>query len=126
MNKKNDLLKTISNDLQLNFEQQDWGIINASPERIHEFMEYYNNNVNLPNTIKYQLLELIIASFNEALVKNMVNENQKIAFKEFIKKNASNSHFRPILNYWKKIANISEFPVGHLLKQIKIRYVGNL
>lgn len=99
----------------MNFETQDWGIINASPYRVKEFIKYFNTNKSLPETIKYQLFELIIASLNEAILKNTMTKEQEALFKELIQEHSKNPTFKPILNYWKKITNTEEFPVGKLL-----------
>ena len=54
MKQEIDLLKVMSEQLGLSFETQDWGIINASPHRINEFIEYFNsNNTNLKSIIDY-------------------------------------------------------------------------
>jgi len=111
---KNDLLKIVSTDLKLNFEPQDWGIINASSHRVAEFIHYFEANTSLPESIKYQLFELIIASFNDSILENGVTKEQEHYFKQFIHKYSQDSIFKPILNYWKNIEN-EDFPVGKLL-----------
>lgn len=105
-----EILKTISRELNLNYELQDWGIINANPYRVKEFILYYDN-VKKTNNSKYELFELIVASFNELVLEN---KNEKVIndfFTEFIKKNLKHP-FIDILNYWSKIYNEEEFPVA--------------
>jgi len=113
--KKIDLLEIISNKLGLNFIEQDWGIINESSDRLEEFIEYFNTHKSFPETIKYQLFELIIASYNEALLKNTVTTKRELLFKKFIQQHSSNPTFKPIVSYWKKIMNKEDFSVGRLL-----------
>ncbi len=113
--KKIDLLEMVSDELGLNFIEQDWGIINESPDRLEEFIEYFNIHQPFPEAIKYQLFELIIASCNEALLKNSISTKGKVLFKKFIQQHSRNPTFFPIISYWKKIMDIEGFPVGRLL-----------
>jgi len=113
--KKIDLLEVISDELELSFIEQDWGIINESPDRVEEFIEYFDTHKSFPETIKYQLFELIIASFNNALLENTVTKKKELLFKKFIQQRSNNPTFKPILSYWKRITNEEEFPVGKLL-----------
>ncbi|MGB8367419.1 MAG: hypothetical protein WCD44_03610 [Candidatus Babeliales bacterium] len=113
--KKIDLLEVVSSDLGLSFIEQDWGIINGSSGRMEEFIKYYNSYKYFPETIKYQLFELIIASFNEDLLEGSVTKEKELLFKKFIQQHSNNITFEPILTYWKKISDKEEFPVGKLL-----------
>ena len=113
--KKIDLLEMVSDELGLSFIEQDWGIINGSSDRLEEFIEYFNTHKSFPGTIKYQLFELIIASCNEALLKNAITTKGNLLFKKFIQQHSSDPFFKPILLYWKRITNEEDFPVGRLL-----------
>jgi len=115
MKQRINVLKTVSKELGIDFEEQDWGIINASPYRINEFIEYFNSNASFPETIKYQLFELIIASCNEAILEKSLTSQQESIFMKFIQNNSDNTNLKSIIDYWKKIADIEEFPVGKLL-----------
>lgn len=104
-----EILRTISRELNLDYEPQDWGIINADPCRVKEFILYYNNLKT--NFSKYELFELIVASFNELVLENKNEKEINDFFFEFIKKNLKHP-FIDILNYWNKIYNEEEFPVA--------------
>ena len=118
MNKKTNLLKSVSEELNLSFETQDWGIINANPHRIEEFIGYFAQHDYLPKEVKYPFFDLIVASFNDAILESLVNKENESLFKEFIKKHSIDELYKPILDYWKRITNEEEFPVGKLLKKI--------
>jgi len=121
MNKRIDL-KTVSDELGLTFfddqtsgVNQDWRLINGSPGRMEEFIEYFTIHKSLSKIVKYRLFELIISSFNEDLLESSATKEKELLFKQFIKKHSSNPTFKPILLYWKRITNEEEFPVGKLL-----------
>ncbi|ALR31265.1 hypothetical protein ATE47_12360 [Chryseobacterium sp. IHB B 17019] len=107
---KLEIIKKISSELNLQYETQDWGIINADPNRVREFISYYNKS-DCPNIIKYELFELIIASFNELILEG---KNEKLIndfFTDFINNNLT-LPFTDILDYWNNIYNKEEFPVA--------------
>ncbi len=121
MNKKINL-KTVSDELGLTFfndqasgANQDWALINGSQGRMEEFIEYFNSHGFFPDRIKYELFELIIASFNEDLLENVATKEKELLFKRFIKKNSHNPLFKPILSYWKGVTNTEELPIGKFL-----------
>jgi hypothetical protein len=77
MNKEMELLKQVSEELELSFETQDWGIINSSSDRVHEFIQYFEDN-KMENSIKYELFELVIASFNDAIIEKKWTKISKL------------------------------------------------
>lgn len=107
---KSEILKQISLELNLAYEPQDWGIINADPNRVKEFISFYND-LNYQDSIKYELFELIIASFNDLILEKKNEEVENNLFLNFIKNNLS-LPFINILDYWSKICNNDEFPVA--------------
>lgn len=121
MNKKINL-KTVSDELGLTFfndqasgANQDWALINGLPGRMEEFINYFNSHSFFPDRIKYQLFELVIASFNEDLLEDSVTKEKELLFKQFIQENSKNPLFKPKLSYWKGITDEEDFPVGRLL-----------
>ena len=121
MNKRIDL-KAVSDELGLTFfddqvsgANQDWGLINGSPGRMEEFIEYFTIHKPFSKIVKYRLFELIIASFNEDLLEGSATKEKEQLFKQFVKNHSSDPFFKPILLYWKRIANKEDFPVGRLL-----------
>ncbi len=107
-------LKKLSDELDLSFESQDWGIVNSSADRVGEFMNYFSNKKSLNESMRYQLFELIIASFNDALLEDKCNEKLKNEFKALVDKYSKNEILQPILNYWKSIDG-DEYPVNKFL-----------
>lgn len=106
-----DLLKIISSDLNLSYESQDWGIINSDGNRVYEFINYYLVNYNFSDNIKYQLFDLIIASFNDLVLDKENDEKTTNYFISFVENN-NREPFINILLYWKRIYNEEEFPVS--------------
>ena len=107
------LLKQLSNSLNLNYESQDWGIINADPNRIEEFISYYEENNTLHTTQKFELQELILASFNDALDERILSLRVEKFFQDFIIKNREEMEFQ--LKYWSSLNNSKEFPLADYL-----------
>ncbi|WP_422350082.1 hypothetical protein [Flagellimonas sp.] len=106
-----ELLKKASADLGLNFETQDWGIINSSSSRILDFMDYFHSCKHENQSIQYELFDLIVASFNDAIVEDKSNFKLVKTFVDFIANNHNNELFAPILDYWRGIRN-QDYPVG--------------
>lgn len=99
----------------------DWGIINADEDRVVEFIEFIEftlRNEALEKKVKFELLELVIASVNEALLTDKLTKDQLTAFEEYLAPYVGDTEFLPIIPYWKSIGNNSEFPVGLLLNEI--------
>lgn len=111
---KYDFLKRISNELRLDFETQDWGIINSCPDRLEEFIQYFKSNSHYPDIIKYDLFELIIASYNDFLLEENYAVNKSIV-NEFIKENSNLDNLKPIIEYWAQLDE-NEYPISQLLK----------
>lgn len=61
-------LKRLCESLHLQYEPQDWGIINADPQRLSEFIRYYEVTPSLATSQRFELAELILASANEYLL----------------------------------------------------------
>ena len=68
--------KRVCEDLHIscNNDEQDWGIINADGARAQEFIDYYRKE-SFSNYVHSDLFELIIASCNEALQRDLYNED---------------------------------------------------
>ena len=111
-----ELLRSMSTELSLQFEPQDWGIFNADPNRLEEFLSFYENNHSLHLTQKYHLCELIIASFNEAMIEKRAPQkvlNKFIRFVSSIKKVHSAQ-----IQYWSSLEASDEFPVAQVLLNV--------
>ena len=106
------LLRSLSNQLRLNYEPQDWGIVNADGHRLTEFILFFENNLLAP-TQRFHLAELVLASANERLLAGDDLDHARLT--NLIKKNAES--FGEHLNYWKSLSNDPEFPLGKILSQ---------
>jgi hypothetical protein len=98
-------LHQIGHDLQLTSVNQEWGIENADPRRVNEFIDFFYTMSSEPKTVQYNLADLIAASIWEAMEQgNMQYGNKKIDnFFEFIRKD---SYFEPLVVYWASVGLI--------------------
>ncbi len=117
-------LKEVSKELNLDFTS-DWGIINQDVDRVKEFIVYFNKNKDLLDSgTQLDYIELVIASFNEALVENKVDNELEFLFKEFIYPHISVEDYDPFscfraVVYWMTLDNErGEFPVRLMLEQM--------
>ncbi len=108
-------LRELSCDLNLSFETQDWGIINADAHRFEEFIQYFEGNKDVERSLRYELFELIIASFNELLLETGSTSERDKLFKQFLNSTRTDETFEPIITYWKGITS-EEFPVGKYMR----------
>lgn len=108
-------LKEVTQELNLQYEPQDWGIVNAAAGRLNEFLTYYQEKRELDSNANYCLFELLIASFNEALLEGELDEMNKMRILKFISARKGNNLFEPIFSYWRRIGNTNEYPVGLLI-----------
>ncbi len=108
-------------------EDADWGIINEDADRVKEFIEYYNKNADLLEPFKiYEFIELVISSFNAALVEEKVDNELKFLFKEFIYPHLADEDDSPLsryeaVSYWAcfdpEVAR-RDFPVAFMIKEM--------
>ena len=115
MNRATDLLQWLSKRLGVAYCSQDWGIANAEPSRLLEFIEFYERE-SLDDTLKYQLMELIIASANEALIDGSLLSSTLGPFEEFIGKHRQDAPTQ--MEYWSGLPNTDEYPVGVVLRRV--------
>lgn len=103
MKDADDRVKKMSLELGISYEPQDWGIVNANANRVDDFIEYFEKNFyELHTTQKFELFELIIASFNDAIIENLFTVNMQKSLADFLKKYADNSLYSVILRYWRE------------------------
>jgi hypothetical protein len=104
-------LKQLSQSLGLEYEQQDWGILNADGRRLSEFIAYYQANPGLSATQKYELGGLILASANELLLR--AGSSLPEEFGAFLTDNRP--AFEASVEYWQSLQDPVEFPLGKWL-----------
>lgn len=111
-----ELLRELSSRLGLRFESQDWGIVNANPWRLREFICFYESEALVPSQ-RFELGELILASANERLLAGTVKEDADMhLFVDFVR-----NHWREQethITYWLGLQSHEEFPITAVLKQI--------
>jgi hypothetical protein len=111
-----ELLRELSSRLGLSFETQDWGIVNANPWRLREFIYFYESEPLVPSQ-RFELGELILASANERLLAGTAKEDEDMhMFVDFVR-----NHWREQeahLTYWLGLQSDEEFPITAVLKQI--------
>ena len=106
----------VSRDLGID-PSPDWGIINADPRRIAEFILYVKSK-NLPKFIEYIFVELIIASMDRAIAGNVsLDHSTVIEFNLYIENILFDESFYPQVSYWLDL-NPSEYPVGIYLRKL--------
>ena len=91
------------------------GICKTQPDQISHHKKHL---LTQKHKDKYELFELIIASYNDALLENLVDEKLKVSFINFIKQNKNIKNYELVINYWIKIKS-DDYPVGYILEKIK-------
>jgi len=110
-------IEKICLDLNIKFDKsniQDWGIIHSDANRVEEFLSFYKN-ANLNEYMQYYVFELIVASYNDAMLKELTNQDLQNSFLDIVSKSSTNKKLDIINDYWRRICNEEEFPVGKLL-----------
>ena len=96
----------------------DFGIINANGNRTLEFINYIEENQNLPRPIRYTYVELVLASMNESILKKIVNKELEKRFRNYIIAKVKDEKWYPQFDYWVGIKSKDEYPVGFLIEKI--------
>ncbi len=94
------------------------GELLALGNRVEEFIDYFNTK-ELNKREKFELCELIIASFNDALVKNAITKTLISKFNLFLDKTKQDTHYSVIFDYWRclKDSDHESFPVSKILQK---------
>ena len=106
-------IKQLSDRLGLAYERQDWGIINADPARVVEFIRFYDQGHH-SDPERYALEELIFASMNEAMVEGVADANAHQLFDAFLRNHTK--RMIPHIRYWGGLQDAQEFPVAATLR----------
>jgi hypothetical protein len=102
--------RRLSHELGLADEQQDWGIINADGDRLDEFVRVYRRD-DLDDSERFQVVELVLASANEALEADA--EANLDAIRPLLP--AMRRDAAVIVEYWERLAG-DEFPLASWLR----------
>lgn len=109
---KRDWTQRLSSTLGLAPESQDWGIANASPDRLLEFIEFFEQHQPQDPWDQEALAELILASADEALRRGSLEPQESDRTVAFLRRNAAT--FPHQIQYWSNLPE-GEFPVVRLL-----------
>jgi hypothetical protein len=110
-------LKKVCKHLKIEFDKddmQDWGIVNSNPARVAEFIDYYKKT-ELDDETRFHVFELIVASYNDAILGRLAKGQVKADFLQVIKESHDTPKLKIVRDYWKEIYNKENFPVGKLL-----------
>lgn len=112
-----ELLRELSNRLNLPYEGQDWGIINADPGRLEEFIDLYETEKLEPSQ-RFELSELILASANERLVGG-ANETDRGIQRVLRLVCERWEELGAEVEYWAGLDDSEEFPLAMVLRKLR-------
>jgi len=110
-------LKKVCKDLNIEFDEgdmNDWGIVNSDPARVGEFMKYYKS-AGFDEQVRSHVFELILSSYNDAILSRKLNQQLKADFSAIIIESRSMPALKVVREYWKEIYDRKDFPIGRLL-----------
>ncbi len=108
-------VRKLSTALGLVENDQDWGICNADPSRVLEFIQFYKNNSVDDPWEPEALSELIFQSMNDAMEESRDDDELHDQFCAFIKTHAS--EFPKTLRYWISLSENEEFPIAKIVRK---------
>lgn len=99
---KKEAIESISNKLCLKFTgiEQDWDVEFANPDKLNEYLSFYQKNENnLSEDEKFALMALIWASYDDYL---SIQEKEKVDFWNRIKELVASEQiiFSDLIKYW--------------------------
>jgi hypothetical protein len=103
-------LERVTRELGLSMEPQDWGIVNASAERLGEFCSYYRAHPEMRSELRFEFAELILASANEVLLTGAALDLSAVM--ELAREDPD--AFEDELRYWRGLRG-EEFPIAKRL-----------
>jgi len=106
-----ELRSEVSRALGLLDEPQDWGIVNANPERLEEFVAFLEAQDLAPTQV-FDMLELILASANERLVDDASADLPGLRAVLDHYPDAAKVHY----DYWAGLDDSTEFPLSVWLR----------
>ncbi len=107
-----ELLETLSRALGLEYEPQDWGIVNADADRLVEFLLHFEQQALEP-TQAFEMAELVLASANEALLQGKDFPMPRLV--ALIQRHQT--AFEHHVEYWAGLEDPDEFPLGRVLRE---------
>lgn len=110
----------INKDLKLE-NTVDWGVANDDADRVKEFIDYYNRNINdIDKSSRIEFIDLVFSSMNEALVENKVDDELRFLFSEYLYSIEETELNLMIIANWASYdsTETDPFPVSDLIKNI--------
>ena len=104
----------LSGALCLSYEGQDWGIVNADPDRIEEFVAFCEANAVDHPWEPEALAELVFASADLAAGERDLADAERWVILRFVADHGN--EFPDMLGYWRSLP-ASEFPVAVLVRE---------
>jgi hypothetical protein len=98
---KPDFLELVSKQLGLIPYPQDWGIANADPSRLEEFLAFYYSHVAEDPFELEALAELILQSAEDAMVADELEKPMRLQLIKFIADHGQD--FPDTLEYWSEL-----------------------
>ena len=105
-------IQELSDRLGLVHYQQDWGICNADAGRVGEFIQVGRSGGLTPPQ-QYAMVELVLASMNEALADGADRAELVSDFNGFLTLGLHG--LEPQIRYWASLPDGEEFPLAGLL-----------
>lgn len=106
-------IEKLSSALGLEPFEQDWGICNADPRRLSEFIRFFQTNTVDDPWEPEALAELIFESMNDALDGPSVAAELEEQFRAFVRNNSCT--FPQTLGYWRTLVGNDEFSASRLI-----------
>lgn len=118
---KKEIIEQLSKELSLPFTgiEQDWDLEMANSNRISDFLKFYKQN-NLSVSKKIAVMSLILASYNDFLNENnLENDDKWNEIKSVLK--SEKMIFDVLIDYWSLSNELEEdnlFRITPLIRQI--------
>ena len=103
----------LSQSLGLNPFDQDWGIQNSDPQRLDEFLSFFESHETKHPWDFEELADLIFESANDKLLTSGMSSAEKFLLCRFVEKNFKLFPLRA--SYWSGLFGNAEFPVAELI-----------
>ncbi len=108
-------INALARSLNLADASQDWGITNADPSRVEEFLQFCET-AELTAAQRFAMGELVFASMNDALLEGTAGDGLIDHFERFL---ASDLHGLPWhVQYWSSLDDDEQFPIAALLRRL--------
>jgi hypothetical protein len=113
---KPDFLELVSKQLGLVPYPQDWGIANADPSRLEEFLAFYDAYVAEDSFELEALAELILQSAEDAMVADELEKPMRLRLLKFIADHGQD--FPDTLEYWSELEE-DDWQVPGLIREAR-------